>query len=118
VNSFSNCRLDIRLNQLGRAQKINLGKNEQKEPWFIKLNPNGRIPVLIDHTRNDFPVFESGAILTYLQTHHDRDGLFGFPRGSNDESEMLQWIFFAVCLQILPEVYLTLMRRSMGALVL
>ncbi len=45
---------------------IDLGKLEQKQPWFLALNPNGRIPVIIDHEAGDFAVFESGAILIYL----------------------------------------------------
>lgn len=69
--------------------------NEQKEPWFIALNPNGRVPVLVDHLRNDFIVFETAAILLYLQQHYDKDNRFGFERDSNEYSEMLQWIFFA-----------------------
>ncbi|MCB9635926.1 MAG: glutathione S-transferase N-terminal domain-containing protein, partial [Sandaracinus sp.] len=44
---------------------IDLGKLDQKEEWFLALNPNGRIPVIVDHDEDDFVVFESGAILTY-----------------------------------------------------
>ncbi|OBZ69064.1 Disulfide-bond oxidoreductase YfcG, partial [Grifola frondosa] len=42
---------------------IDISKNTQKEPWFIKLNPNGRIPVLVDRNRANFTVFETAAIL-------------------------------------------------------
>ncbi|KAH9943115.1 glutathione S-transferase C-terminal-like protein [Epithele typhae] len=80
------------------TQKIDIGsKNEQKEPWFIKLNPNGRIPTITDRSRGDFSVFETAAILLYLQQHYDKEGKFGFDKESqpNDYSEMLQWIFFA-----------------------
>ena len=78
--------------------KVNLGNNEQKEPWFIKLNPNGRIPVLVDRSRNNFAVFETAAILLYLEQHYDKEFKFSFdPAKQPDEySEMLQWIFFAV----------------------
>jgi glutathione S-transferase len=41
-------------------------------------------------------VFESGAILLYLASHYDAERKFSFETGSNDESEVLQWIFFAV----------------------
>ena len=75
-----------------------MSANEQKEPWFIKLNPNGRIPTIVDRSRNDFSVFESAAILLYLQQHYDKDNKFAFDKDTDPDnwSEMLQWIFFAV----------------------
>lgn len=74
-------------------------ENTQKEPWFIKLNPNGRIPVITDRSRGDFNVFETSAILLYLAQHYDPEFKFSFDpvKQPNDYSEMLQWIFFAVC---------------------
>ncbi|HWN46517.1 MAG TPA: glutathione S-transferase N-terminal domain-containing protein, partial [Steroidobacteraceae bacterium] len=45
---------------------LTLSKLEQKEEWFLKINPNGRIPAIVDHDNDDFAVFESGAILIYL----------------------------------------------------
>ena len=82
------------------SEYIDISKNTQKEPWFIKLNPNGRIPVLVDRARNDFVVFETAAILLYLQQHYDKDNKFSFdPKADPDSySELLQWIFFAVSL--------------------
>jgi len=50
-------------------QSINIMENIQKEPWFTKHSPNGRIPAIVDHDRNDFSVFEGAAILTYLTRH-------------------------------------------------
>ncbi|KAI0370215.1 glutathione S-transferase C-terminal-like protein [Pilatotrama ljubarskyi] len=79
------------------VERIDISKNTQKEPWFIKLNPNGRIPVLVDRNRNNFPVFESAAILLYLQHHYDKENKFAFDKDSDPDnwSEMIQWIFFA-----------------------
>lgn len=76
-----------------------MSANQQKEPWFIKLNPNGRIPALVDRSRNNFNVFESAAILLYLQQHYDKENKFAFDRDADPDnySVMLQWIFFAVC---------------------
>jgi len=48
------------------VKPIALAKNEQKEDWFLKINPNGRIPAIVDRDADDFAVFESGAILVYL----------------------------------------------------
>ena len=45
---------------------LDLSKGEQKEPAFLAINPNGRIPAIVDRAQDDFVVFESGAILLYL----------------------------------------------------
>lgn len=74
---------------------IDITTNIQKEDWYIKINPNGRIPALVDYNRGGFKVFESAAILLYLATPYDTDRKFWFPVGSDDESEGLQWIFFS-----------------------
>ncbi|KAF8208842.1 glutathione S-transferase [Mycena galopus ATCC 62051] len=76
-------------------KKINFSKNEQKEPQFIAMNPNGRIPVIVDRARGDFAVFETGAILLYLQQYYDKDGRFSFDHGSKEASEVMQWMFWA-----------------------
>lgn len=73
-------------------QAINISQNTQKAPWYTALNPNGRIPTIIDHDRGAFPVFEGLAILTYLTRHYDRDHLFSFPVESDDYSVAEQWI--------------------------
>ena len=69
-----------------------------KEPWFIKINPNGRIPVLTDRSRGDFHVFETSAIMLYLAQHYDKGYGYWFDaeKDPKDYSEMLQWIFFTV----------------------
>ncbi|EIM81720.1 glutathione S-transferase-like protein [Stereum hirsutum FP-91666 SS1] len=84
------------------VEKINISTNVQKEPWFIKMNPNGRIPTLIDLSRgprdglDGFPVFESAAILLYLAQTKDVEKKFWFdPSDVENYSELLQWIFFA-----------------------
>jgi glutathione S-transferase len=75
---------------------VNLVKGEQKAPQFIKLNPNGAIPVITDRSRDNFTVFESGAILLYLAEHYDKDHVFSFdPTETTLYSEMVQWVFFA-----------------------
>ena len=69
---------------------IKLLKGEQKTPEFLALNPNGRIPVIVDRDNNDFVLFESGAILIYLA---EKSGQF---YGNNDEEKykILQWLMF------------------------
>ncbi|CAE6507723.1 unnamed protein product [Rhizoctonia solani] len=77
-------------------RNIDIRNNEQKEPWFLKINPNGRIPALVDPLRNNFIVFESAAIIVYLAQHYDKERKFSYdPVTESDAySEQLQWIFF------------------------
>ena len=55
---------------------IDLSTNRQKEPWFLLINPNGRIPAIVDHENQDSNVFETGAIMWYLVQKHDKAGKF------------------------------------------
>jgi GSH-dependent disulfide-bond oxidoreductase len=73
-----------------QVQLIDLSKNEQKTPEYLKLNPNGRIPTIVDHDNEDFVVFESGAILVYLG---EKTGLF-YPQDAKKRSQVLQWLMF------------------------
>ena len=62
-------KVAILLEELGVPYKvtpISLTNRVQKEDWYVALNPNGRIPTLIDHDDGDFAIFESGAIMIYL----------------------------------------------------
>jgi len=86
-------KVSIALEELGvpyKTKSINLRENVQKEDWFLKINPNGRIPVIIDHSNNGFSVFESGAILLYLA---EKTGML-IPDNNEDKSEVIQWLFF------------------------
>ena len=62
-------KASIMLEEVGLPYEVRwlkLDANEQKEDWFLKINPNGRIPAIVDHDNDDFAVFETGAILLYL----------------------------------------------------
>ena len=62
-------KVSIALEELGlpyEVHVIDLGSGAQTEPWFTAINPNGRIPAIVDRDEGDFAVFESGAILVYL----------------------------------------------------
>lgn len=56
---------------------INISTNEQKKDWFLHLNPNGRIPVIVDNTVSpSFTVHETSAELLYLQKKYDKNNVF------------------------------------------
>jgi len=79
------------------ARKVDIMKGEQKEKWFVEgVNPNGRIPALIDPNRNNFAVFESSAILLYLAQHYDPSHHLSFSPTSDADhySEMIQWMLW------------------------
>lgn len=69
---------------------IKLSEGQQKEPWFLKLNPNGRIPVIVDRDEDDFVVFESGAIMVYLA---EKTGKL-MPSTPKGRSLVMQWLMF------------------------
>src|SRR6202790_19657 len=62
-------KISIALEELGLAYDVHplsFSKQEQKAEWYLKINPNGRIPAIVDRANDGFAVFESGAILLYL----------------------------------------------------
>ena len=78
--------LDIAYN----VHDINLSTEAQKEPWFLELNPNGRIPVIVDTVNDDFVVFETGAIMVYLAEQAGRL----LPTDVKGRSVVMQWLMF------------------------
>ncbi|KAM4063112.1 glutathione S-transferase II [Hirsutella rhossiliensis] len=74
------------------AQAINIGQNVQKEPWFTAINPNGRIPAIVDHDNAGLAVFEGAAILSYLTRRYDRDHRFSFAPDDDDYTRAESWI--------------------------
>ncbi|GJJ09221.1 hypothetical protein Clacol_003443 [Clathrus columnatus] len=69
------------------------GPNGVKHPDFSAINPNGRIPVLIDHTNNDKIVWESGAILLYVAEQFDNSGTFN-GKNLDEKAIVWQWLMF------------------------
>jgi GST-like protein len=69
---------------------LDLQQNTQKEDWFLAINPNGRIPAIVDRAEDNFAVFESGAILIYLA---EKSGRL-MPSDFKGRSLVLQWLMF------------------------
>lgn len=86
-------KVSITLEELGLPYEVHpvaLSKQEQKEAWYLKLNPNGRIPTIVDTDEDDFAVFESGAIMIYLA--EKAGGLM--PADRKGRSRVIQWLMF------------------------
>jgi GST-like protein len=86
-------KASIMLEEVGlpyAVKAIRLDQQEQKEAWFLKINPNGRIPAIVDRDADDFAVFESGAILIYLA---EKTGRL-LPSEPQARSRVLQWLMF------------------------
>jgi GSH-dependent disulfide-bond oxidoreductase len=86
-------KVSVALEEMGlpyTVRALSLGKLEQKEEWFLKINPNGRVPAIVDHDNGDFAVFESGAILIYLA---EKTGKL-LPTDPKARSRVMQWLMF------------------------
>ena len=73
-----------------KVRRIDFQKREQKEPWYLELNPNGRIPTIVDHDNGGFAVFESGALMIYLA---EKTGRL-LPADVKGRSLVIQWLMF------------------------
>ncbi len=71
---------------------IDITTRVQKEPDYLKINPNGRIPAIVDRSNDDFAIFESGALLMYLA---EKTGRL-IPDDTRGRNEVLQWLMFQV----------------------
>ena len=86
-------KVSVMLEELGipyNVHVLDLSKGVQKEPWFTAINPNGRIPAIVDRDNGDFAVFESGAIMIYLA---EKTGKL-LPADAKDRSRAIQWLMF------------------------
>lgn len=92
-------KVQILVEELGipyRMVPINITRGDQHEASYRAINPNGRIPAIVDHAPLDggapFTVFETGAIMIYLA---DKEKRF-LPAQPRERSEVLQWLFWQV----------------------
>jgi GST-like protein len=86
-------KASVALEELGlpyQVHAIDLLSGAQRAPDYLAINPNGRIPAIVDHDAEDFAVFESGAILIYLA---EKTGQL-MPSDARGRSRVLQWLMF------------------------
>ena len=86
-------KASITLEELGQpytVENIKISKNVQKEDWFLRIYPNGRIPAIVDKTpsANGQPqqkrIFESGALMLYLCERYDKDHKVCYPYDADE----------------------------------
>ncbi|KAJ9620542.1 Glutathione S-transferase 2 [Taxawa tesnikishii (nom. ined.)] len=92
-------KISITLEELGlpyKVRQIDMKSSEQKRPWFLEINPNGRIPAITDTLPDgkEIRIFESGSIMQYLVAEYDKDYKISFPPGTQEYYEMNSWLFF------------------------
>jgi len=92
-------KVSVMLEETGlkyQAFPVNIGKDEQFAPDFLKVNPNNKIPAIVDHEplaaygKEPYSVFESGAILIYLA---EKSGKF-LPADACSRMQALQWLMW------------------------
>ena len=70
------------------AIPVDTRKGDQHKPEFLKVNPNAKVPAIVD---GDITVFDSNAILLYLA---EKTGKFLPPKGDKNRAELLSWLMF------------------------
>ncbi len=86
-------KASVTLEELGtpyETKVINLMEQEQKQDWFLRINPNGRIPAIVDRDEDDLPVFESGAVMVYLA---EKAGKL-LPTDRRGRARVMSWLMF------------------------
>lgn len=92
-----NChKVSILLEELSLPYEIHyvsLTDDDQKQPTFLALNPNGRVPVIIDNDFDNQAIFESGAILIHLAEQYQQDQQF-LATEPKTRATIMQWLMF------------------------
>ncbi|KAI4165511.1 MAG: hypothetical protein LQ342_000922 [Letrouitia transgressa] len=96
-------KASITLEELGlnyKVKNVEISKNVQKEDWFLKINPNGRIPAIVDKTpapdgkTREKRVFESGALMLYLCQKYDPTHELVYPYDTDHYWEIVEWLIW------------------------
>ena len=89
-------KASIMLEEVGlpyAVRAVNLMKGEQRDPDFLRISPNNKVPAIVDDDVDGrTSVFESGAILVYLA---EKTGKL-LPAGGRARSDVMQWLFWAM----------------------
>lgn len=86
-------KVSATLEELGlpyNVKPIDISTGIQKAPDYVAINPNGRIPAIVDHEADDLTIFESGAIMLYLA---EKAGKL-LPINTKGRYQVMQWLMF------------------------
>ena len=95
-SSPNGLKVQIMLEETGleyELHRVNLSEGDQKTPEYLKINPNGKIPAIVDRDElggDEVAIFESGAILLYLA---EKSGEF-LPVDANGRWQVISWLMF------------------------
>ena len=70
---------------------VNIGKDDQFQPNFLKISPNNKIPAIVDKENDNYSLFESGAILMYLA---DKSGMLINKSNSDEYFRTIEWVMW------------------------
>ncbi|KIJ32517.1 hypothetical protein M422DRAFT_265686 [Sphaerobolus stellatus SS14] len=79
------------------------GPDGAQSAQYLELNPMGKVPAIVDHTNNDFSVWESAAILLYLAERFSPDGKYS-GKTLEERAVVSQWLLFDAS-QLTPNIY-------------
>jgi glutathione S-transferase len=89
-------KISITLEELGLPYEftaVNMAGIAHKEPWFLAINPNGRIPAMTDSVDGEqVSLFESGSIQMYLIDRYDQERKLSYPKGSKEWYQTINWV--------------------------
>lgn len=94
-------KASITLEELGvhyEVKNVEISKNVQKEDWFLRINPNGRIPAIVDKTptsdgaTREKRIFESGALMLYLCQRYDPENRLNYSYDTDEYWEVVEWL--------------------------
>jgi glutathione S-transferase len=89
-------KISITLEELGLPYEftaVNMAGMAHKEPWFLAINPNGRIPAMTDSVDGEqVALFESGSIQMYLIDRYDQEHKLSYQKGSKEWYKTINWV--------------------------
>ena len=87
-------KISIMLEEIGinyTVFPVNIGKDDQFQPNFLKISPNNKIPAIVDKENNNYSLFESGAILMYLA---EKSGMLINKSNSDEYFRTIEWVMW------------------------